>query len=301
MKILKIIGIIILIIIVVFVIVLFVLSKMPSAPTDYETSIETGGELEAKYLAHGKYDVSCYEQEVDEDFEKYEVYYPTNLINSNDTYPVIVMANGSGVRGSKNKTVFEHCASWGFIVVGNEDDTSWSGLSSDMSLQYILDENNNSNSVLYSKVDIPGIVGHSQGGVGVINAITNQSNKDVYKTAVALSPTSDIIASKINWPYDISKVDIPLLMLAGDTGEFETEMVIPLSHLVDMYNKVDSEKVMARRVGNDHSQMLYASDGYVTAWLLYQLQGDKEAAKVFIGDNPEIVNNKMYSDLNIDI
>lgn len=191
----------------------------------------------------------------------------------------------------------------GFIVVGNEDDTSWSGLSSDMSLQYILDENNNSNSVLYNKVDIDnvGIVGHSQGGVGVINAITNQSNKDVYKTAVALSPTSDIIASKINWPYDISKVDIPLLILAGDTGEFETEMVIPLSHLVDVYNKVDSEKVMARRVGNDHSQMLYASDGYVTAWLLYQLQGDKEAAKVFIGDNPEIVNNKMYSDLNIDI
>lgn len=191
----------------------------------------------------------------------------------------------------------------GFIVVGNEDDTNWSGLSSDMSLQYILDENNNSNSVLYNKVDIDnvGIVGHSQGGVGVINAITNQSNKDVYKTAVALSPTSDIIASKINWPYDISKVDIPLLILAGDTGEFETEMVIPLSHLVDVYNKVDSEKVMARRVGNDHSQMLYASDGYVTAWLLYQLQGDKEADKVFIGDNPEIVNNKMYSDLNIDI
>lgn len=191
----------------------------------------------------------------------------------------------------------------GFIVVGNEDDTNWSGLSSDMSLQYILDENNNSNSVLYNKVDIDnvGIVGHSQGGVGVINAITNQSNKDVYKTAVALSPTSDIIASKINWPYDISKVDITLLMLAGDTGEFETEMVIPLSHLVDVYNKVDSEKVMARRVGNDHSQMLYASDGYVTAWLLYQLQGDKEADKVFIGDNPEIVNNKMYSDLNIDI
>lgn len=191
----------------------------------------------------------------------------------------------------------------GFIVVGNEDDTNWSGLSSDMSLQYILDENNNSNSVLYNKVDIDnvGIVGHSQGGVGVINAITNQSNKDVYKTAVALSPTSDIIASKINWPYDISKVDITLLMLAGDTGEFETEMVIPLSHLVDVYNKVDSEKVMARRVGNDRSQMLYASDGYVTAWLLYQLQGDKEADKVFIGDNPEIVNNKMYSDLNIDI
>ena len=31
------------------------------APEDYETSVQTGGEIEAKYLAHGKYKVSYFE------------------------------------------------------------------------------------------------------------------------------------------------------------------------------------------------------------------------------------------------
>lgn len=79
---------------------------------------------------------------MNEEFEKHKVYYLSELESNTDKSPVVVKVNGSGVRGSKYKIIFEHYASWGVIVVGNEDDTSWSGLSSDMSLQYVLDENN---------------------------------------------------------------------------------------------------------------------------------------------------------------
>ena len=41
--------------------------------------------------------------------------------------------------------------------------------------------------------------------------------------------------------------------------------------------------------------------GSVTAWFMWQLQGDAEASKVFIGDNPELLNNNMYQDQRIDL
>lgn len=53
---------------------------------------------------------------------------------------------------------------------------------------------------------------------------------------------------------------------------------------------------MARRKDADHGDMLYFADGYVTAWFMWQLQGDSEAAKAFVGDNAEILSNELYQD-----
>ena len=68
----------------------------------------------------------------------------------------------------------------------------------------------------------------------------------------------------------------------------------------EMFNKIPaSDKAMARRIGADHGMMLYTADGYATAWLMWQLQGDQEAAKAFTGDNPELLNNLLYQDQKI--
>lgn len=48
-----------------------------------------------------------------ENYKKYEVYYPAELETENKKYPVIIVNNGTGVKGSKAKTMFEHFASWG--------------------------------------------------------------------------------------------------------------------------------------------------------------------------------------------
>ena len=71
--------------------------------------------------------------------------------------------------------------------------------------------------------------------------------------------------------------------------------------MIEMYNKIPSSKVMLRRIGSEHVQMLYSADGYVTAWFMWQLQGDEEAGKAFIGDNPEIRNNKLYQDIQLSV
>ena len=58
---------------------------------------------------------------------------------------------------------------------------------------------------------------------------------------------------------------------------------------------------MARRNDCDHGEMLYFADGYVTAWFMWQLQGDEKAAQAFIGDSPELMNNSLYQDQKINI
>ena len=55
-----------------------------------------------------------------------------------------------------------------------------------MSLKYLLKQNDNKESIFYNKIDKDniGVIGHSQGGVGAINAATESKHKDIYKTIV---------------------------------------------------------------------------------------------------------------------
>lgn len=171
-KIMKIIGCVLLTAIILVTVFLLWNSIKPAVPGDYETAVETGGEIEAQYLAHGSHEVKYTEQKVLENYKKYEVYYPADLENDKKSYPLIVISNGTGVKGSKAKKMFEHFASWGFIVIGNEEEYSWNGFSAEMSLKYLLRENENKNSIFYQKIDAENIsaLGHSQGGVGAFNA-----------------------------------------------------------------------------------------------------------------------------------
>ena len=41
------------------------------------------------------------------------------------------------------------------------------------------------------------------------------------------------------------------------------------------------------------------ADGYVTAWMMWQLCGDTDAAQAFVGNCPEIANNQFYQDVKI--
>ena len=115
----------------------------------------TGGEIEEKYTALGPYDVSYIDFDAGNDiYKKYEIWYPTDMMNSDQIYPLVVMANGTGVKASQYKEVFQHLSSWGFIVIGNEDENSRTGTSSAASLDFALSLNTDSSSVFYKKIDI---------------------------------------------------------------------------------------------------------------------------------------------------
>ncbi len=278
------------------------------------------GEIETKYTAMGELDVSYKEYDAKTDtYGKYEVWYPAEMTDNNKKYPLVIMANGTGVRASKYQEVFKHLASWGFIVVGNEDDSSLTGASSAETLDFMLSENENKASEFYGRLDVDniGIAGHSQGGLGAVNAVTNQENGNHYKAIWIASATSpywgqdDVFGSA--WRVDMSKINIPCFMVAGtgpadagtatDITQKEGQGICPLWGLTESYDAIpdSTPKVMARLTGKDHGDMLRYADGYMTAWFMYYLKGDEYAGGAFLGDNAEIITNTNWQDLEKNI
>lgn len=306
-KVLIVIGVVLLLLVIAAALLLRYLGSRPAAPEDYQQTAETGGALEAKYMANGSYEVSVCEVPVLQGFQKYLIYYPSELETSNRQYPVIVVCNGSGTPLSKYPAVARHYASWGFIVIGTEEEYDWSGFSAEMCVRHLERRNNNrqieegKTNIFYQKVDLSnvGVVGHSQGGVGVLNAVTAQPHKDVYRAAVSLSPTNKELARNLEWDYDASLVDVPILLVSGAGGG--DDWVVTGEQLRAIYDDIPSGKVMVRRKGTPHNEVLYSADGYVTAWFLWLLQGDAGAAGAFTDTDAELLGNGLYQDLAISL
>lgn len=305
-KVLKIISITLLIIVIIIIIILKIIASIPVVPKNYQSKVQTGGEIEKKYMANGSYEVSTLENAVLQEFGKFIIYYPKELETENIKYPVIVLCNGSGTPISKYFIVAKHLASWGFIVIGTEEKYSWNALSAEVSIRYLerLNDNKkieNTKSIFYQKIDFDnvGIVGHSQGGVGVINALTDTTHKNIYKAAVSLSPTNKELAHNLFWDYDASLIKTPIMLISGAGGG--DDWVVTLDQLKEIYNDITSTKIMFRKKDTPHNELLYSANGYVVAWFMYYLKNDEEAGNFFIGTTPEILNNNLYQDQQINI
>ncbi len=288
----------------------YVASKKPWLEKDYYAAFQSDSALEKKYAGIGSYDVSNAVIKYDDDtIKNIRIWYPAELDNTEEKYPFIIVANASNTAALNYEPYFERLASWGFIVVGNDDRQAGTGISTSLTLDYMLEQNKNSNSLFYEKIDIQniGIIGYSQGGAGAIRAVTEYENSGLYKTIFTGSAAHSYLAQM--WGgYDASKVSIAWFMTAAtgtsdDTGATDaaTEWlgVAPLSSLAENYDAMPDNvfKLRARVVGAEHEDMQESTDGYMTAWMLYQLQGDEEAGTALIGETAEIMNNSKWQDI----
>ena len=289
---------------------------VPSVTADYYTQTQTGGEIEEIYTAMGEYDVDYAEYPAqDLLIKQYKIWYPSALAGEEGReWPIVVMANGTGVPASRYAPVLRHLASWGFVVIGNEMQNSWSGGASAGALDLLAELNEDPSSLFYHKLDLDnvGSAGHSQGAIGAINAVTAQPNGDSYKALYLASTPSSLYASTLEWAYDPALIDVPCFMTAGtgllDAGEAGSPEVAeeaqevsisPLWSQEENYGLIPDSvpKLRARRTGADHAEMLPWPDGYMTAWFMYWLQGDEAAGRAFFGPDAEIVHNPLWQDI----
>lgn len=316
-KVLKISGITVLCVIALIILLIaflllknYIDSKKPYIEETYYENFQSNSMLEKKFAGLGSYEVSSLDLKSEDDtIKEYRIWYPTELENKSQEYPLIVVTNASNVAAYNYEPFFERLASWGFIVAGNEDKQAGTGLSTSKTLDYVLELNNDSDSIFHGKISQNeiGVIGHSQGGAGAIRAVTEYDNSNKYKTIFTGSAAYPLLAKKMGWEYDISKLSIPYFMTAGtgssdDSGKDpETSFggVAPLSSLIENYDGISNDvfKVRARIKGAEHEDMLTRADGYMTAWMLYQLQDDKEAGAVFIGEGAEILSNSNWQDI----
>ena len=266
----------------------------------YQDRFDYRGTLEKKYAYNGDYQVELFTQEdSDERIKLLQVYYPAELNFSKKKWPMVLMANGTGIRASKYKAIFRHLASWGFIVVGNEDEWTWDGKSICKSLDIMLKENVNPSSLFYQKVDTAniGLTGHSQGGMCVFTAASLFENSRYYKALCTQSGTASMLVDSLGADF-LKDVKAPMLLMGG-CGDFDAKALCKLEDLQKTYGDIGSEhRIMGRIKGTDHGDVLPRGDAYMTAWMRYWLCEDADAGKCFVGPDAEILNNESYQDVN---
>ena len=266
----------------------------------YQNRFDYPSPLEKKYAADGSYAVTHESHDAAEPrVGQHQVWYPSEVATSNHRWPVVVLANGTGTNASRYEVIFRHMASWGFIVVGNEDHNSWDGLSTIISLQHVLDLDKDASSPLYGKVDTTavGLAGHSQGGVAVFNAATIYDLSHLFKAICPQSCTSLEVAGNLGWSYHPSMVNAPTLIMSG-TGSVESGSISPLASMEQNYDSIAGQPVMMGRIkGVDHGDVLPRGEAYTTAWMLYWLCNDQDAAQCFVGDDAEMFHNSQWQDV----
>jgi hypothetical protein len=243
--------------------------------------------LEIKYTAAGPNSITSVTVRNATGGDLYKIYYPAQLPSA---CPVVTWGNGSGQSPADYQKVFEHLASWGYIVIDNYDGSTAPGSTIVASAQYLVSENGNPASIFYQKVDVDHIAaaGHSQGGVGVVNARTKAANGSLIKTIVPMHMSPNLSGALT---YNTANVDVPIFFVSGtDDGLFS-----PLQVSQTAYNNVPANvpAMMGLRVGAYHDAVKDSERewGYLTAWLEYQLKGSRDAAQAFTGSSAEILAN----------
>lgn len=118
-------GVILVVVIATF---LYIKSMMPSGDGNnditegYYKLFRSDAPLEMKYAQPGSYETSYTEFASDnESIGKIRLWYPQELMDSDKSWPMILVVNASGTPASSYEPFFPRLASWGFVVVGNED------------------------------------------------------------------------------------------------------------------------------------------------------------------------------------
>ena len=105
------------------------------------------------------------------------VFYPKELENSSEQWPVIVWANGTMCAPVLYTNLLRDLAAEGFVVVASSEIMSADGKDQIKSIDYILAENVRAGSVFCGKIDAGRIAacGHSQGGRSTVNAAASDA------------------------------------------------------------------------------------------------------------------------------
>jgi dienelactone hydrolase len=206
----------------------------------------------------------------------YRIVYPKNMTGN---HPIIAWGNGTAAPTLIYQPIFNHLASWGFVVVASNSGMAQSGREMIEGIDYLIEQNNNTSSKFYGMLDVQhiGTTGHSQGGGGAINSATDPR----------VTCTAPIAPS----PGRIGQVNGPVFLIAGETDI----IVSPLMIYLNSYVFSTKPTILGVASGMGHFGFLGDmgnARGYLTAWFMHHLQGDDYAAQAFIGECEICDNDK---------
>lgn len=199
------------------------------------------------------------------------IYYPASMVESDETYPVVVWANGTMCAPALYHGLLSKIAAGGYIVVTNTNVMAADGEAQIASVDFILEKNEDPDSVFCGKVDTDRIAaaGHSQGGRSAVNAAAADSRIDCVLSIAGSNLTSEA-----------KKLSTPAFFVAGGADM----MVLASMWVKPAYKNCKGPAVYANLKGALHTRCCtnpsdYA--GYAVAWFDAWLKDDADALDMF--------------------
>jgi len=206
---------------------------------------------------------------------------------------VIIWGNGTGAMPVNYAVMLHQLASYGFVVAAANTPTAGSGQDMLGCLDWLNAENSREGSIYKGMLDLSkvGATGHSQGANGALMAGRDPRITATAPVMPALRDPAAVVAAQHS----------PMLLLSGTadaTAPFmeRQKPVFDLTPLpVVWLNLRDADHFVPMRDSGPYRPA-------VTAWFLYQLEGDPAAAAMFTGpacgyctDSDWIVQRKSVS------
>lgn len=199
------------------------------------------------------------------------MFYPGDIAESDEKYPVIVWANGTGCITQLYFNLLKSIAAAGYIVAADTSVMTADGTAQSDTVDYILQKNSDSSSDLYGKVNTENIAaaGHSQGGRSAVNAGAADSR---IKCVLSVAGS--------NYKSEAEKLSKPVFFMTGTVDL----IVLSSMWVKPAYNAVTGPAVYASLKGGVHTTCIFTPDkisAYAIAWFDANLKNDAAAKAVF--------------------
>ncbi|MFI6225221.1 hypothetical protein ACIBEH_32065 [Nocardia salmonicida] len=296
-----------------------------AAPATAAPSYQPAAPLEATYYAPGPWAVAersgadC----CTSTGETYDIWYPADL--GAGVHPVITWGNGTLAHPREYAYLLSHLASWGFIVIAADRTDTGTGVQMLDAVRYLAEQNNDPSSVFHGKVDIDavGAAGHSQGGLGALNALARGSG--LVDTAVTLEMPLAAVCSSLptvdgqSACVDTSAITSGSVLLVNGSADGISPgtqtlpaEVIGQQSMQAYYDALPAQvpKARAALLGAQHNDIqgqpgctnysctegVHRYLGYLAAWFSGRLRGDPAARGAFLAGTGEFLHNPHWSE-----
>jgi Chlorophyllase enzyme len=277
---------------------------VPAAAAHADTSYHPAGAIEAKFFQPGPFAVDarfgfgC----CDSTGAKYDIWYPADLGTAR--HPIITWGNGTVAVPRQYDYLLAHLASWGFVVIATENQSTGSGVDIAGAARYLIDRAADSASIFHNRLDpdAVGAMGHSQGATGVLNAMALSGG--LIKTAIPIELPMQALcfAGSCAEPAKLRSGSVFFVNGSGDGFISPSTPWLPLPGLQSNRQYYDATsrtvtKSWGTLIGPNHNDVqgrtdcsgvssgcttgVYGYLGYPTAWMMGQLWGDMAACAAF--------------------
>lgn len=244
----------------------------------------------------------------DSSLPTHTIFRPGDLssFGANNKLPIIAWGNGACANSPAGHVNFlSEVASHGFLVIalgpmpkeGEQGGGKTSTSQMIDAINWAIAQNNDKASVLYQKIDIEKIAvsGMSCGGLQAIEAASDAriTATVICNSGVMANPANGFPGMPQITKENLTKIHTPVLYLLG--GEKD----IAYNNGMDDYNRINHVPAFVANMDVGHGGTYGQPHGgefakVATAWFLWQLKGDKEAGKQFIGNPCGLSQNPLW-------